>query len=92
MMLDEIYQLHTDVVQECIKKAMIFNPDYLVYLYTAYKGLFDSKIELYTLVFGNYIYEESFGKRPLAKLMHDILKIYLIYIMVKSLNRCRRLK
>ena len=72
MMLDEVYQLHTDVVQECIKKTMIFNPDYLDYLCTEYKDLFDSKEELYKLVFGNYINEESFGKRPLAKLMHDI--------------------
>lgn len=72
MMLDEVYQLHTDVVQECIKKTMIFNPDYLDYLCTEYKDLFDSKEELYKLVFGNYIDEESFGKRPLAKLMHDI--------------------
>lgn len=72
MMLDEVYQLHTDVVQECIKKTMIFNPDYLDYLCTEYKDLFDSKEELYKLVFGNYIDEESFSKRPLAKLMHDI--------------------
>ena len=72
MMLDEVYQLHTDVVQECIKKTMIFNPDYLDYLCTEYKDLFDSKEELYKLVFGNYIDEESFGKRPLSKLMHDI--------------------
>ena len=47
MMLDEVYQLHTDVVQECIKKTMIFNPDYLDYLCTEYKDLFDSKEELY---------------------------------------------
>lgn len=72
LMLDEVYQLHTDVVQECIKKTMIFNPDYLDYLCTEYKDLFDSKEELYKLVFGNYIDEESFGKRPLSKLMHDI--------------------
>lgn len=51
---------------------MIFNPDNLDYLCTEYKGLFDSKEELYKLVFGNYIDEESFSKRPLAKLMHDI--------------------
>lgn len=55
-MLNKVYQLHTNVVQECIKKAMIFNPDYLDYLCTEYKGLFDSKEELYKLVFGNYIF------------------------------------
>lgn len=70
--LNELYQLHTDIVQECIKKTMIFNPGYINYLLATYKLLFDSKEDLYKLVFGNYIDEESFGKRPLSKLTHDI--------------------
>lgn len=70
--LNELYQLHTDIVQECIKKTMIFNPGYINYLLATYKSLFGSKEELYKLVFGNYIDEESFGKRPLSKLTHDI--------------------
>lgn len=58
--------------QNVLKKTMIFNPGYINYIYETYKSLFDSKDELYRLVFGNYIDEESFGKRPLSKLTHDI--------------------
>ncbi len=80
LQLDKVYQIHTDVVQECIKKAMIFNPEYLDYLYTEYKSLFRTKEELYRIIFGNHIEEESFGKRPLAKLTHDVLeKLYEMY-------------
>lgn len=72
--LREVYQVHSDLVQECIKKAVIFNPDYLEYLYYMYGGLFESKDELYRTVFGNCPDECSYGKRPLAKLPSDIMR------------------
>lgn len=71
--LNDVYQIHTDVVQECIKKSIIFNPDYLEDLYQMYDGLFESKEELYRVVFGNYKEETDYGKRPLSKLTRDIL-------------------
>lgn len=71
--LREVYQIHSDVVQECIKRAIIFNPGYLTYLYNTYNGLFESEEELYRIVFGNYVDELSYGKRPLSKLTKDIL-------------------
>lgn len=72
--LRELYQIHTDVVQECIKKAMIFEPGYLKYLLNEYRDLFVSKEELYRVVFGNYYEEEAYGKRPLSKMTSDILR------------------
>ncbi len=71
--LRELYQIHTDVVQECIKKAIMFEPEYLRYLSNEYKDLFASEEELYRIVFGNY-YEEAYGKRPLSKMTSDILR------------------
>ena len=60
-------------MQECIKKSIIFNPDYLEDLYQMYDRLFESKEELYRVVFGNYKEETDYGKRPLSKLTRDIL-------------------
>lgn len=72
--LREVYQVHSDIVQECIKKAIAFSPEYLSYLYYVYGNLFESEEELYRTVYGNYIEEKSYGKRPLAKMTSDILK------------------
>lgn len=82
--LCEVYQIHSDIVQDCIKKAIMFNPEYLDYLYAEYCTLFESKNELYKIVFGNYINEDSFGERPLAKLTHDIIEnLFEIYYGIK---------
>ena len=78
--LREVYQRHSDIVQECIKKAIMFNPDYMTDLFNTYNGLFESEEELYRIVFGNYMEESSYGKRPLSKLTKDILSKLLIEI------------
>ena len=84
LMLNEVYQLHKDVVQECLKKAMIFSPEYINYLFATYDELFKSKDELYEMIFSNYLSEESFGKRPLSKLTHDVCDdLYDIYYGLK---------
>lgn len=72
--LGEVYQIHTDIVQDCIKRTMMFSPEYLNYLYDSYGNLFESEDELYRTVFGNYIKEKEYGKRPLSKLTADIIK------------------
>lgn len=71
--LKDVYEIHTDLVQECIKKAIIFESGYLDHLYSNYGALFSSKQELHRIVYGNYIEEDSYGKRPLSKLTADIL-------------------
>ena len=71
--LNDVYQIHTELVQECIKKSIVFNPDYLEDLCQTYDGLFESKEDLYRIVFGNYKEETEYGKRPLSKLTKDIL-------------------
>ena len=78
--LQEVYQIHSDIVQECIKKAIVFNQEYLTDLFNTYNGLFDSKEELYRIVFGNYLEESFYGKRPLSKMTKDIISNLLIDI------------
>ena len=78
--LREVYQIHSDIVQECIKKAIMFNPEYLTDLFNTYNGLFESEEELYRIVFGNFMEESSYGKRPLSKLKKDILSNLLVDI------------
>ena len=78
--LREVYQIHSDIVQECIKKAIMFNTEYMTDLFNVYNGLFESEEELYRIVFGNYMEESFYGKRPLSKLTKDILSKLLIEI------------
>lgn len=85
--LRELYQIHTDVLQECIKKAMIFQPGYLNYLANEYKDLFSSKEELYRIVFGNYYGEDAYGKRPLSKMTSDNLwDLMMLYYLTDLKN------
>lgn len=77
--LNDVYQIHSDLVQEHIKKSIIFNKDYMKNLYQMYEGLFESEEELYRVVFGNYTEEADYGKRPLAKLAKDISDILSTY-------------
>ena len=78
--LREVYQIHSDIVQECIKKAIVFTPEYMTDLLNTYDGLFESEEELYRIVYGNYLEESAYGKRPLSKLTKDILSNLLIEI------------
>lgn len=78
--LEEVYQIHTDIVQECVKKAIVFSPEYMTDLFSTYNGLFESEEEIYRVVFGNYLEESVYGKRPLSKLTKDILSNLLIDI------------
>lgn len=78
--LREVYQIHSDIVQECIKRAIVFSPKYLADLFNTYNGLFESEEELYRTVFGNYMEESSYGNRPLSKLTRDILSKLLVEI------------
>lgn len=85
--LREVYQIHTDVVQECIKKAIIFEPSYFHYLANEYDELFDSEEEIFRIAFGNYYEEEAYGKRPLAKMTSDILRdLMLLYYSMDLRN------
>ncbi len=69
--LEELYNAHTDYVQELIKKAIIYNESNIEEL-LEFTDLFASREEILRIIFGNYITDDDLNKRPLAKLTKDI--------------------
>lgn len=72
--LEKLYQIHTDVVCECIKKGMMYSKEYINDMVNTYSDVFESKEEVYQLIFGNYLNSEDYCNRPLAKMTKDIVK------------------
>lgn len=70
--IDEVYKIHTEYVQEIIKKSIMYSKDKVEEITSEFPGLFSSREEIYRIIFGNYIVEEQLGNRPLAKLTKDI--------------------
>ncbi|NFS29448.1 hypothetical protein FDF12_04050 [Clostridium botulinum] len=69
--LRDLYKLHNDVVQEILKKAIALK-GYSHSLNNSFKNLFKDQDEVSRIIIGNYVKEEDFYKRPLAKMMSDI--------------------
>ena len=73
--LDILYENHKDIVLELIQKEAIYNESYLDELLTQYEGtLFKNREDLQRLIFGGYMSDDEIGKRPLSKLVKDILE------------------
>ena len=70
--LEEIYNRHKDIAQEIIKKMQYYSPEYIECLFKDTGTLFQSKDELYRLLYGGYANPDEFGKRPLSKFIKDI--------------------
>ncbi len=74
--LKNLYNEHKDIVLELIQKKYIYNESYLEELFRKYEGtFFKNREDLLRLVSGGYISEEEINKRPLSKLIKDILEI-----------------
>lgn len=71
--LEELYSKHGDYVKDILRTAYIYDDTYFGGLVTQYPDLFNDKHEAKNFVFFNYLEEESWGKRVLAKLTHDIV-------------------
>ncbi len=73
--LDIIYTQHGDQVRELIKKKIMSNNRYIEILrHETYKGLSLTLEESYRLAFGNYYSESEFSKRPLSKMIKDLVE------------------
>ncbi|NOZ33691.1 MAG: hypothetical protein GXO80_00140 [Chlorobi bacterium] len=73
--LNDIYEKHSDIALELIKKQYMYSDDYLETLYKQYEGtLFKNFEQLKGIIFGNYISDDEVHKRPLAKFTKDILE------------------
>lgn len=71
--LKDLYQIHSDNVQEIIKKKEIYISEYIDQLSNKFE-IFDSKEEIERLITGAYTSPDDYGKRPLSKMITDISK------------------
>lgn len=74
MKIKSAYSLNNDYAIEIIKKSIMYNKAFKEELLQTYNDLISSEQELNRLIYGNYIDPIDEGKRPLAKLTHDLLK------------------
>lgn len=77
--INELYENHTDYVEEIISKAQIYGSSQFDEFIENFSDMFESKEKLERLVFGNYLMQYDQDKRPLAKLTQDILNDLGIY-------------
>jgi hypothetical protein len=70
--LDELYQNHTDLVQEIIRRRYISGDKYIENLLKSYTSFNISREEAYRLAYGNYYEAKHFHKRTLSKITRDI--------------------
>lgn len=69
----EIYQGHTDIVAEIVRKFYMSDGKYLEVLFKSFPQI-GSYEELYRLAFGNYLENKNLDQRILAKLTKDIVQ------------------
>lgn len=72
--LQDLYEGHVDYAQDVFNKAIAYNPDIYDVLLNSFQGLVKTHEELERLIWGTYLDEENFDKRPMSKLTSDILK------------------
>jgi succinate dehydrogenase flavin-adding protein (antitoxin of CptAB toxin-antitoxin module) len=70
--LEDIYQVHQDIVGELVVKAEEFKAKQ-ENIRQFYSALATNDSELYQFYFGNYLNPNDHNKRPLAKLTRDIV-------------------
>ncbi|PFT25292.1 hypothetical protein COK52_06815 [Bacillus thuringiensis] len=72
--IEDIYNEHKDIVVELLQKKIVYTNDYIDSIYAAHSNIFYSKDDVYKMIIGNYIVEDDFEKRVLAKFTKDIAK------------------
>lgn len=78
--IKELYEQHSDYIEEIILKAYAYNQEYYNGLIEDFSKMGKSSAEIHRLIFGNYIERTSNDRRPLSKLTSDILEqIGLLY-------------
>lgn len=72
--MQEVYNVHTDLLYDLLKTRQAFSDRYLSILENnLLKNVIVSKNDIYRLVFGTEIKEKDFIKRPFSKFKNDIL-------------------
>lgn len=70
--LDELYNEHKMYVKDMMRSRYINTPERVNELYLKFRHIFGSKDDVYGLLYMSDLKKESWGKRPLSKLTHDI--------------------
>lgn len=78
LFLKEAYEIHSVDIQELIQKKITYNKSQLKELMEISGGKLIAN-EMKELVFGKRVDSKEFGKRPLSKLRHNILKELGVY-------------
>lgn len=71
--IEEIYNLHKDIVADIITKAQAYNEIFYQSLVDSYRGLGKTPEEIYRLIWGTYMNPQDYGLRPLSKFTKDVL-------------------
>lgn len=70
--LGPLYEKHSDYIRNILRAKQIYTEEYLNQLIKSFPGAFDDMDDLKNVVYFNYLDEEDWGKRILAKLTHDL--------------------
>lgn len=70
--LGPLYEKHSDYIRNILRAKQIYPEEYLNQLIKSFPGAFDDMDDLRNVVYFNYLDEEKWGKRILAKLTHDL--------------------
>lgn len=70
--LGPLYEKHSDYIRNILQAKQIYTEEYLDQLMKSFPGAFDDMDDLKDVVYFNYLDEEKWGKRILAKLTHDL--------------------
>lgn len=70
--LGPLYEKHSDYIRNILQAKQIYTEEYLNQLIKSFPGAFDDMDDLRNVVYFNYLDEEGWGKRILAKLTHDL--------------------
>lgn len=71
--LQGLYEMHDDYINEIIEKTIAYNPTARQALAYAFQDQAYSPQQVYDFVWGKYLQEAQYGRRPLSKLTKDIL-------------------
>jgi len=72
--LQGLYEMHDDYISEIVEKVIAYNPTVRQTLVDAFQDQAYSPQQVYDFVWGKYLSEAQYEKKPLSKLTKDILE------------------
>ena len=72
--LQGLYEMHDDYINEIVEKVIAYNPTVRQTLVDAFQDQAYSPQQVYDFVWGKYLSEAQYEKKPLSKLTRDILE------------------